>query len=410
VRWLTLPALAVLVGCEVPPTQLLVFIDTDLDPADGEIDGFELTVLGPGEAPVELPRARFSLPDEPLPASFGVAPEEGDARRSVTVEAAALLDDQTIFTTLARTGYVEGQLERLDLFLARRCRTEADPCERLGLTCDRGGCRDPEIEPGEGSHDPGPRPDPLPAETSLTMANDIPDRLLLDSMRVAVDADSTAILAGPYLGELTVGDDTLEGTSISSVVVRVPPDGSAPAILATLTPQDGGDVFVHAVDVNRSSGRIVIVGAFVGRVRIGETEIAAEGARDGLVVLLDRSGELSAYDQYTGLDATVVVEDAVIGPGGLVGLTGFYRYAVSIGGFEVENPRYTENLFAGVRDADGIQWLCDFDDQRGTGVALASDGRLYVSGDTPTGERFLHVFSPDCSVESHFLESCTTSP
>lgn len=126
-------------GCrETTPTQLVVFIDTDLP--EGAFDAVSVLVEGPDG------RALDREIELPLPASFGIRPKRGDAERRVTTQATARREGSPLVTTTSVTSFVAGHRMRLDLFLSHECiGVLCAPDE----TCRRGDCVDPWVPPGD---------------------------------------------------------------------------------------------------------------------------------------------------------------------------------------------------------------------------------------------------------------------
>lgn len=133
-----------LLGCDSPPTQLVVVVDTDfevneelasvaaavLDAEGQQVSAQELALANDDEAPSAT---RFAVP-----LSFGVVPVGGDASRRVTVQIDGRAPDGTLLVQRAAiTGFVEGQQLLLPMFLARSCRDVF--CEP-GQTCQAGAC------------------------------------------------------------------------------------------------------------------------------------------------------------------------------------------------------------------------------------------------------------------------------
>ncbi len=132
---------------EAPLTQLVVVVATDME-VPAVIDGFAVRVIGSGPQLLEDRTYRIgsAAGQATLPADFGVAPKDGDASVRVTVEVDAQLGETVLFTTRAITGFVEGRVLRLDMFLAGRCVDETCAAEE---TCRPEGCVPAEIDPGD---------------------------------------------------------------------------------------------------------------------------------------------------------------------------------------------------------------------------------------------------------------------
>jgi hypothetical protein len=123
--------LASLLACrQVPATQLVVVVDTNLTPMQG-LENVRVTLQAP-EGTTLSERIFDVAPVGPvaLPFSFGVVPENNDPNRRVRVIAQARTGRQTVLVQRsALTGFVEGRVLRLPLFLPDTC---------LGLDCPTG--------------------------------------------------------------------------------------------------------------------------------------------------------------------------------------------------------------------------------------------------------------------------------
>jgi len=135
-------------ACEVPPTQLVVVVRTDMD-VPGELDAFSTTVTGPGTTAARGPFALTGVPPEALPATFGVRPRDGEVERRVTVAVTARRGGSDLFTTRAATTFLEHKKLQLDVFLAERCIVEAGGCTEPGLTCTDEGCVPEDRDPND---------------------------------------------------------------------------------------------------------------------------------------------------------------------------------------------------------------------------------------------------------------------
>lgn len=131
-------------GCAAPATQIIVVVDSDLEP------GVELTAI---EASVSVGARlatthRFDLAAGAvaLPFSFGVAAPAGavgdEVRVSLHAEGA---EGQPLVTWRASTGFREHRTLRLDAPLARACTAAESVCGDE-LTCERGTCRDERVD------------------------------------------------------------------------------------------------------------------------------------------------------------------------------------------------------------------------------------------------------------------------
>lgn len=240
-------------GCVEKPTQLLVFVDTDFP--EGDLDGFGVRVVGPDEEVHD--RGSFSLVGEDpvvLPASFGVAPRGGEAGRRVVIEVDAIDQGTVLFTTRARTSFVEGEIVRLDVFLARRCRYEALDCP-ADQTCGPDGCEPIDVSV-EDLGPPSEEPDPPRPSTDWT--------LWADGTGGSVDTDEQGIaILGLNVapgGTVQIEEATVDlGSATNAVVARVKPDGDLSWLVELRGTGDNALVGVLGVQATR---RVVwVVGA-----------------------------------------------------------------------------------------------------------------------------------------------------
>jgi len=130
--------LATLVACrEVPATQLVVVVDTNLTDMQGlrdirvALETPTRELLNERLYELALPGARPAPQGTTaLPFSFGVVPQSGDLTRRVRVIAEARTAQATVLVRRsALTGFIEGRVLRLPLFLPSVC---------LGLDCRTG--------------------------------------------------------------------------------------------------------------------------------------------------------------------------------------------------------------------------------------------------------------------------------
>jgi Tol biopolymer transport system component len=138
-------------ACTKDPTQLVVFVETDLA-VPGELIEVHAVVLDDQGGTAS--EHRFPTGELGLPFSFGVTPRDGPKDQRVTVELEAIGPTGSLFVRRAVTQFKEEKTLLLRMFLAKRC--EGVTCEP-GLTCTQLGCEDEvvpssslvEIEPGD---------------------------------------------------------------------------------------------------------------------------------------------------------------------------------------------------------------------------------------------------------------------
>ncbi len=230
-----LGVVVVLAACEVPPTQLVVVVRTDMAIPE-ELDAFAVRVTGPGSLEERGPFELTGSPPAVLPATFGVRPEGGDAERLATMGLTARRDGVDLFATRAATSVLDERKLQLDVFLAERCIEEALGCVEPGQTCTENGCDDEWRDP-----------------SGLPEWQGLPDR------------DAGAPDAGPRCGE------------------GVEP-GQWAAVLASGESIMGGDITVDP------AGNTHVVGTFRGSVSFqGLAAVTADGT-DGFWVCFDPVG------------------------------------------------------------------------------------------------------------------------
>ncbi len=297
-------AIAFVIGCTREPTQLVVVLDSDLA-VPSELDALQVHVEGRG---VEESRGPFSLEGigrEELPVSFGVAPEGRDAGRSVTVRLSGWLDGVERLSTFARTGFVAHERLRLDLFLARRCLTDAPECAP-GQTCGEDGCEDPYRDPKSLPRWDGHLERPEDAGTPEGDGGDGGDcvveeggaGILAWSRAPSEGATATAAasfpagggsVVGTFEGPVSFGDGTCQAAPSAGVyAARLEQDGTlswlrtfgGPGVVAT-SPR-------VAVDLSDGDAAFLAFGLPEGSLTLAGAEYG--DGQDGLVVRVDGAG------------------------------------------------------------------------------------------------------------------------
>ncbi|MCC6876412.1 MAG: hypothetical protein IT378_19050 [Sandaracinaceae bacterium] len=146
-------------GC-TSPTQLVVVVDSDLEPGR-EIVFVDAAVSG-------RTTHRFEVATTPLPFSFGVTPASREDEE-VSVRVVARDARERVLSSFgARTRFVPGRALRLDAPLARACLEST--CSDLGLVCVRGECRSELVDPA--SLEPAPSGEPAPLFDGSRLAPD----------------------------------------------------------------------------------------------------------------------------------------------------------------------------------------------------------------------------------------------
>jgi len=296
-------AIAFVIGCTREPTQLVVVLDSDLA-VPSELDALQIQVEGRGVEEVRGPFSLEKLGREELPASFGVAPEGRDAGRSVTVRLSGLLDGVERLSTFARTGFVAHERLRLDLFLARRCLTDAPECAP-GQTCGEDGCvnpnRDPESLPRWDGHlerreDAGtPEGDGggggcavEEGGAGILAWSGAPDGGAT-ATAVASFPGGGAIVVGKFEGPVSFADGTCQAAPAAGVwAARLEQDGA----LSWLHTFGGPDAVATsprvAVDLSDGESSFVAFGLPQGSLTLGGVDYG--DGQDGVVLRLDGEG------------------------------------------------------------------------------------------------------------------------
>lgn len=201
-RWAGL-ALALLLGCDGgSATQLLLVVDTDLEPGV-EIAAVRATATIDGQpSAAELPVPS----EEELPLSLGVAPgAREDAEVGIDLQALDP-DGAVVLGWRARTRFLPGEARRLDAVLTRRCGGEPLCEAEPGTTCRGGACVDEWIDPESlPAARPGEAPADLVMEPRRAPDGGGDDAGLGDG---GACAEGAPCMAGPCaLGELRCGGD-----------------------------------------------------------------------------------------------------------------------------------------------------------------------------------------------------------
>lgn len=135
------------VECAQPRTQIIVRLDSDYSPIAGDLASVEVIVRSQDERE----RARYSFPVgteasnaiRAFPVElFAIEPLGGDSTRVVSVEVSPVQSDR-LFTVRSSASFLRGRTTVLDVYLARMCAAQANPCPS-GQTCGRNGVCAPE--------------------------------------------------------------------------------------------------------------------------------------------------------------------------------------------------------------------------------------------------------------------------
>lgn len=142
IRALSLAAALCAVECAQPRTQIIVRVDSDFSPIDGELASVEVIVRSQDDRE----RARYTFPVgtaasnaiRAFPAElFAIEPLGGDSTRVVSVEVSPVQSER-LFTVRSTAGFLRGRTTVLDVYLARMCAAQTSPCPS-GQTCGRNG-------------------------------------------------------------------------------------------------------------------------------------------------------------------------------------------------------------------------------------------------------------------------------
>lgn len=117
-------------ACTLPPTQLLVVVDSDY--LTSELRTIEVRTYAadefrasyPDAVPVELRTLQVrsgSVAGVDIPFSFGVVPLRGDAGRRVVIELTAFPVTGARVVSRVITGFVPRETRRVPMFLSRNC-------------------------------------------------------------------------------------------------------------------------------------------------------------------------------------------------------------------------------------------------------------------------------------------------
>ncbi|MEI8258160.1 MAG: hypothetical protein WCJ30_20985, partial [Deltaproteobacteria bacterium] len=147
-------ALAALVACRTPPTEIVLHVDTDMTQGPGQVlTQVRVRVTSQGETSPHFDQTfplgvdilqpdggvthRYAL----LPNDLGVTPRGNDDTRTVSVEVGAIGPSGEMFAYHAIAPFEARHTTELFVFLADRCRDEAN--RRIctpDQTCGRFGC------------------------------------------------------------------------------------------------------------------------------------------------------------------------------------------------------------------------------------------------------------------------------
>ncbi|MEC7523729.1 MAG: lectin-like protein [Myxococcota bacterium] len=209
-------------ACSAPPTQLVVVVDSDFAVPE-ELTTVEVEVFDAAGETVSgttfalAPRGEGQPARFPLPLSFGVVPQGGDASRRVRVVVRGkTATDRIMVQRAATTGFLEGRSLALPMFLLRSCAAVMCPD---GQTCTERGCADeerppetlPPVRPGEELD--GSLPDAALRDGEVVDAGDAgePDAGPLDAGTADGGLDADGGACAPVLEVCNGRDDDCDG-------------------------------------------------------------------------------------------------------------------------------------------------------------------------------------------------------
>ncbi len=357
----------------VTASQIVVVISTDID-VPGGIDGFTARVQE-GDGGAVVSNRSFLIGagagSVVLPASFGVAPRQGDASRIVTIEVDATLGGATLFSTRALTSFLQDRTLRLDMFLASRCIDEAETC-REDETCRREGCVPAEIEPGD-----------LPGfdEDAVERAKSFGDEGTEYPFGMGLDAAGNVYLAGHFAGSVPFGADGELLTAAAEpdvFVASIAPDGSNRWGVGYDV--GGGDGVAIAVD---PSGHSYTTGNFTRSFDVGDISLVNEDGSTQQIFLagLHEDGGPNFAARSTGTAGQGRSATAIGASGESVVLGGHFDSDLDFGARHVETLGDWEESFLARFDPKGApDWSCPLHRSTGGG----GDARItaiHFSGD-----------------------------
>lgn len=382
-------------ACSADPlTELVVVVQSDMTIPD-EFDGFRVVVTG-HDGDVATDRY-FFLGEQPgevlLPADFGVMPRGGDASRRVTVEVWATDSGADLFSTRAITGFVEGKTLRLDMFLARRCLSEAKEC-KPNETCRVQGCAPSEIDPAELPEFDPDQPSSKPGGDSWVL----PARNVGASWwDAAFDSTGHVYAAGQHVGPIEVNGTSYDATGASSAMLASFDATGKVRWFKSLSSTTGTLAYVWSVATGEE-GRACFTGWFDGRMRVETEELDAGSGQDGFVVCYDAVGSLQWVKSFGG-STNVQPKTVAIAPNGDVGVGGVYGDPMNLGGDPLPDARiddaflvrfdgsgeHVASLGFGGADVDDTVWDVAFDGESNMVVGgTVSSGTVDFGGEEQT--------------------------
>lgn len=369
-------------GCSPDPlTELVVVINSDMA-SPGEFDGFRVVVTG-NDAQVATDRSYF-LGDRAgqvsLPADFGITPKNHDASRRLTVEVFATLGGATLFSTRAVTGFVEGKSLRLDMFLAKRCLTEAAECQP-NETCRVDGCVPEQVDPaGLPEFDPNA---PLSPEASTWLAT-VGSSAADSWMGVAADTSGNVYAAGIHGGDISVGGTQYPAMQTTAMIAGYDAAGK----VRWFKSYQGQTLATASGVAAAADGKVYATGWFDGQMQVDDVLLDSGGYQNSFLACYDAQGQL-AWAKSFGDQGNVQSRAVSVAPNGDVAITGVYPNVQSFGGAPIPAAR-GDDVFVARFDSAGTHLYSwgfggETGDDWGRALAFDSQSNLVLGGYVSSG-------------------------
>jgi hypothetical protein len=224
---------------------------------------------------------------------------------------------------------------------------------------------------------------------ALTWAKNFGGTASDDAYGVATDRRGNVYVVGTFYGSATFGSTTLTSSGPSHDVFVAKLDGATgnPIWATRLGGAQDDDARAVTVDEDSSAatddGKPVVVGTFQGTATLATgPQVTSNGAKDIFVARLSASGALSTVRTIGGAGTDTTGDVALDATGNAI-VTGSFAGTVDFGGDVRTASGATDMFAASYNAASGRQWSRQYTGlgmQTGTGVAVASNGRLVMSG------------------------------
>ncbi len=369
-------------GCSADPlTEMVVVINSDMS-SPGEFDGFRVVVTG-NDQQVTTDRHYFLGDLEgqvALPADFGVTPKNDDASRRLTVEISATLSGAPLFSTRAVTGFVKGKTLRLDMFLARRCLTEAAQCQP-NETCRVNGCAPEQVDPSTlPSFDPNA---PLASE-STTWLQTAGSSAADDWMGTAIDADGNVYAAGHHDADIRMGGQLYPASQTAAMIASYDRAGK----LRWFKSYNGQYLAVASGVAVGPNGHVCATGWFDGQLQMDDQLLDSGGYQNTFLGCYDSAGKLS-WAKTFGDQGNVQTRAVAVAPNGDIGIAGVYPNVQNFGGPPLPAAREDDAFVARFNSTGQHEFSWGFGgetgDDIGRAVAFDSQSNMLVAGYVSSG-------------------------